>query len=233
MLGFNGGAIGADIYCDRSGIMARTIADCAEVLDALRNPDGGYYDPRDPYTTVPRSSVLPSYAEHAHGSGAPGALNGMHIGVIRESMLVRPGEKATVPICTAAAAEIKAVLGGKLGATLVESSDPLWERDRDLEQMNPDFARPWRGWCVHAGSAVPPPPGRHAFVQGIAAAIRPTEFLPGKVFGTGTMLPIDYCVALADAMSRRPSISTSRRSSNRNWPRSSATTSRSIGCRAD
>src|SRR6476661_9860703 len=65
MLGFNGGAIGADIYCDRSGIMARTIADCAEVLDALRNPDGGYYDPRDPYTTVPRSSVLPSYAGHA------------------------------------------------------------------------------------------------------------------------------------------------------------------------
>src|SRR6202030_975235 len=51
MLGFNGGAIGADIYCDRSGIMARSIADCAKVLDALRNPDGGYYDPRDPYTT--------------------------------------------------------------------------------------------------------------------------------------------------------------------------------------
>src|SRR3954451_9159334 len=65
MLGFNGGAIGADIYCDRSGIMARTIADCAKVLDALRNPDGGYYDPRDIYTTVPRSSVLPRYAVHA------------------------------------------------------------------------------------------------------------------------------------------------------------------------
>ena len=139
MLGFNGGAIGADIYCDRSGIMARTIADCAKVLDALRNPDGGYYDPRDPYTTVPRSSVLPSYGEHARASGAPGALTGMRIGVIRESMLVRPGEKSTVPICNAAAAEIKSVLSGKLGATLVESSDPLWERDRDLEPMNPDF----------------------------------------------------------------------------------------------
>jgi len=31
-----------------------------------------------------------------------------------------------------------------------------------------------------------------------AAAIEPTEFLPGKVFGTGTMKPIDYCVALAE-----------------------------------
>ncbi|HEX5319489.1 MAG TPA: amidase family protein, partial [Stellaceae bacterium] len=65
MLGFDGGAIGADIYCDRSGILARTIGDAAKVLDALRNEDGGYYDPRDIYTTVPRSSVLPGYAVHA------------------------------------------------------------------------------------------------------------------------------------------------------------------------
>jgi amidase len=200
MLGFNGGAIGADIYCDRSGIMARTIGDCAKVLDALRNPDGGYYDPRDPYTTVPRSSVLPSYAGHARASETAGALTGMRIGIIRESMLVRPGEKATVPICTAAAAEIKSVLGGKLGAILVESSDPLWERDRDLEQMNPDFR--------HALARLVPvfmpdllfrlgPDGTPVFKE-FAAAIRATEFVPGKVFGSGTMLPIDYCVALAD-----------------------------------
>src|SRR5437588_2966037 len=96
MLGFNGGAIGADIYCDRAGILARTIGDCAKVLDALRNPDRGYDAPRDPYTTVPRSSVLPSYAEHARASGTPGALKGVRIGVIRESMLVRPGEKTTL-----------------------------------------------------------------------------------------------------------------------------------------
>jgi Asp-tRNA(Asn)/Glu-tRNA(Gln) amidotransferase A subunit family amidase len=31
-----------------------------------------------------------------------------------------------------------------------------------------------------------------------AAAIVPTEFMPGKVFGTGSMSPIDYCVALAE-----------------------------------
>ena len=59
MLGFDGGAIGADIYCDRTGILCRTIADCAKVLDALKDPVEGYYDPRDPFTTVPRSSVLP------------------------------------------------------------------------------------------------------------------------------------------------------------------------------
>src|SRR5882757_1316682 len=70
MVGFTGGAIGADIYCDRSGIMARTIGDCAKVLDALKDPANGYYDPRDPYTTVPRSSVLPTpYASHVTTRG--------------------------------------------------------------------------------------------------------------------------------------------------------------------
>jgi Asp-tRNA(Asn)/Glu-tRNA(Gln) amidotransferase A subunit family amidase len=140
LLGFNGGAIGADIYCDRAGILARTIADAAKVLDALRDPETGYYDPRDAYTTVPRSSVLATpYASHTRVSGAPGSLAGIRIGVIRESMLIRPGEKATLPICTAAAVEIKTILGERLGATPVESSDPLWEPDRDLEVMTPDF----------------------------------------------------------------------------------------------
>jgi hypothetical protein len=75
LLSFNGGAIGADIYCDRAGILARTLA---------------------------------------------------------------------------AAAEIKSILGEKLGATLVESSDPLWERDRDLEQMNPDSSRRSPGSCRYS-----------------------------------------------------------------------------------
>ena len=73
MLGFDGGAIGADIYCDRSGILCRTIGDCAKVLDALKDPVEGYYDPRDPYTTVPRSSVLTTpYASHARMAGNAG-----------------------------------------------------------------------------------------------------------------------------------------------------------------
>src|SRR6185437_4706643 len=138
MLGFDGGAIGADIHVDRTGILARTIGDCAKVLDALKDPKEGYYDPRDPFTTVPRSSVLASYTEHAKASGATGALKGMRIGIIRESMTVRPGHLSDVPITTAATREIKTVLGGKLGATLVESSDPLWTPDPDIEQMKVD-----------------------------------------------------------------------------------------------
>src|SRR5215469_8052341 len=87
MISYLGGAIGADIYCDRAGILARTIGDAARVLDALKDPERGYYDPRDPYTTVPRSSVLATpYRSHTKPSGS---LAGMRIGVIRESMLRR------------------------------------------------------------------------------------------------------------------------------------------------
>ncbi len=56
-------------------------------------------------------------------------------------MLIRPNSKTEEPIVTAAAQEIKTVLGGKLGATLVESSDPLWRRDPDIEAMRTDFRR--------------------------------------------------------------------------------------------
>jgi Asp-tRNA(Asn)/Glu-tRNA(Gln) amidotransferase A subunit family amidase len=206
MLGFDGGAIGADIYCDRTGILARTLADCAKVLDALKDPVEGYYDPRDPYTTVPRSTVLSTgYAVHTKASGAPGELKGVRIGIVRESML-SPGVKAAEPITTAVAKEIKDVLGGKLGATLVESSDPLWKSDPDIEQMKVDFRRA-------LATLVPvfmpdilfrlDAEGQPLFKE-FAAAIVPTEFAPGKVFGSGTMQPIDYCVALTDGLIMPP-----------------------------
>jgi amidase len=198
MLGFDGGAIGADIYCDRTGILARTLGDCAKVLDALKDAENGYYDARDVYTTVPRSSVLEGgYARHA---AAAASLKGMRIGIVRESMLLRPGDKAAEPIARAAAAEIKSVLGERLGATLVESDDPFWERDPDLDQMSPDF----RAGLARLVPVFMPDilfrlgrDGEPVFKE-FAAAVRPTEFLPGKFFGTGSMAPIDYCVALAE-----------------------------------
>ena len=200
MLGFDGGAIGADIYCDRSGILCRTIADCAKVLDALKDPVEGYYDARDPYTTVPRSSVLSTrYASHAGASGAPGALNGMRIGIVRESML-NPGTKAAEPITTAVAREIKTILGGRLGARLVESSDPFWTPDPDVEPMKTDFRRALARLVPVFMPGILfrlKPDGQPVFPD-FAAAIVPTEFAPGKIFGTGTLQPIDYLVELAD-----------------------------------
>jgi Asp-tRNA(Asn)/Glu-tRNA(Gln) amidotransferase A subunit family amidase len=208
LLGFNGGAIGADIYCDRSGILCRTIADCAKVLDALKDSIEGYYDPRDPFTTVPRSSVLStSYSSHAKMTGEQGMLKGMRLGIIRESMVYPRGSKTEEPIVTAAAQEIKMILGARLGATLVESTDPLWEPDPDLETMQTDFRRA----LARLVPVFMPellfrlgPDGQPLFPE-VAAAIVPTEFMPGKVFGTGTMPPIDYFVALAEERIAPPS----------------------------
>jgi amidase len=201
MLGFNGGAIGADIYCDRTGIHARKLADCAKILDALKDPVESYYDPRDAFTTVPRSSILSTpYLSHTKASGKADALAGRRIGVIRESMVYPRGMKTEEPIVTAATREIKSVLGAHLGATLVESSDPLWKPDPEIEQMKVDYRRA-------LAQLVPlfmpdilfrlDGKGRPLFKE-FAAAIVPTEFVPGKIFGTGIMQPIDYCVALAE-----------------------------------
>lgn len=208
MLGFDGGAIGADVHCDRSGIHARSIVDCAKILDALKDPVEGYYDPRDPFTTVPRSSVLSTpYASHVTASAADGALAGMRIGVIRESMVYPKGSKTEEPIVTAASSEIKAMLAGKLGATLVESTDPLWARDPDLEVMKVDYRRA-------LAQLIPlfmpdimfrlDKNGQPLFKE-FAAAIVPTEFQPGKVFGSGEMQSIDYCVAMAEGKIEPPS----------------------------
>ena len=208
MLSFHGGAIGADIHVDRTGILCRTIADCAKVLDALKDAQAGYYDPRDAWTAVPRSSVLDMpYASHAAMPGTKGALAGIRIGIIRESMVYPEGSKTEEPIVTAAAKEIKSMLGGHLGAILVESSDPRWTPDPDIEQMTIDFRRA----LARLIPLIMPDilyrlgtDGQPVF-KDFAAAIVPTEFMPGKVFGSGTMQPIDYMVALADGRIALPS----------------------------
>jgi len=201
MIGFDGGAIGADIYCDRSGIHCRSIVDCAKVLDALKDPVEGYYDARDVFTTVPRSSVLATpYVAHLSMSGAAGILKGTRLGIIRESMRIPAGSRTEEPIVTAAAKEIKTVLGEHLGATLVESFEPSWQPDPGLEQMKTDF----RQALARLVPVFMPDllfrldrEGRPVF-KDFAAAVVPTEFMPGKVLGTGKMQPIDYCVAMAE-----------------------------------
>ena len=105
LLGFHGGAVGAAIHVDRTGMLFRTIAECAKALDALKNPQAGYYDWRDAWTTEPRSSVLnTSYAIHANMPAIKAAFAGMRIGIIRESMVYPEGSKTEEPIITAAAA---------------------------------------------------------------------------------------------------------------------------------
>ena len=200
MLGFDGGAIGADIYCDRTGILSRTLEDCTRILDALKDDDNGYYDPRDPYTTVPRSSVLQTrYLDHVIKGNTVGLLKGTRIGVIRESM-INPGLKSVEPIITKASLEIKEILGNHLGATLVESSHTLWQRDNTIEQMGIDFTKA----LARLVPVFMPDilfrlnEARQPVFPEFAEQIMPTEFAPGKIFGSGKMTAIDYCVELAD-----------------------------------
>jgi amidase len=201
MISMLGGGIGSDMYVDRAGIHCRSVLDAAKVLDALRDPVNGYYDPRDVMTTVPRSSILDKpYAESAMMSGAPDSLKGVRIGVIRESMLLFPGVKADEPIVEAADKEIKEILGNRLGATLVESVDPDWKAEPGMEQMNPTYSQA----LAQLVPVIYPEllyrltrDGKPLFPE-FAAAIIPTEFAPGKTFGTGNMKSIDYMEALAD-----------------------------------
>ena len=201
MIGFDGGAIGADIYCDRSGVHGKSLADCAQILDALKDPEEGYYDERDPFTTVPRSSVITStFASNLTKKTAKDTLKECRIGVVRESMVYPIQSLTEKPIVDAAKIEIKEVLWSKLGATLVESGDPLWTPDPDLEQMKTDFTKALTRLIpvfmpdilFRLDSKEEP------LFKEFAEAIKPTEFLPGKIFGKGSMEPIDYLVGLSE-----------------------------------
>jgi Asp-tRNA(Asn)/Glu-tRNA(Gln) amidotransferase A subunit family amidase len=208
LIGFDGGAIGSDIYNDRTGIHCRDVTDSAKVLDALKDPKEGYYDPRDPFTTVPRSSVLSHpYVDTADMPGTPGSLKGMRIGVIRESMIQAPGVKATEAVIAGAMKEIKEVLGGSLGATLVESSGPGLFDDPQIENMSTSYTRALATLVPvfmpdilfrlnNQGAPVYPD---------VAKMVKSTEFAPGKRFGTGSMAPVDYLVALAEGRVPPPS----------------------------
>jgi hypothetical protein len=146
------------------------------------------------------------YAETAATPGTPGSLTGMRIGIIRESMLTFPGVKADEPIVAAVSKEIKDVIGGTLGATLVESTDPLWKDDPQIENMTTSFTTaltklvpvfmPDILYRVKAD-------GTPLFTE-FAAAITPTKFTNGRTFGAGTTKPIDYMVALAEGRVRPP-----------------------------
>ena len=184
MLGFDGGAIGADIYCDRSGILCRTIADCAKVLDALRDPVDGYYDPRDPFTTVPRSSVVPgSYASHAATPGVRGALAGtaardhprvdaVSAGLAdRAADRHRRGQPRSRP-CSAM----------QLGATLVEF-DRSAVAARCLDRNDGHRFSPRAGAAgagLHARPAVQARAGRDAAVQGVCRGDRADRVHAGQ-----------------------------------------------------
>ena len=128
MLGFNGGAIGADVYCDRTGIHARTLADCARILDALKDPSRRVLRPaRSLYHSAAVFDTIHTLPQSRQGDrrsrNAVAAENRRHSRIDDHSKRIenRGTDRQRRPH-----AEIKTVLGDHLRATLVESSDPLW-----------------------------------------------------------------------------------------------------------
>jgi amidase len=135
-----GGAIGADPYLDRAGITCRTVRDTALVLDALKDPERGYFDPRDIYTALPKALVSKvPYASFAPAkvaaTGKP--LAGLRIGIVREYMVKHSANDRAMS--DRVNDEIKKVLHDRLGAEIVESVDPLYADDPSIPNMAYDF----------------------------------------------------------------------------------------------
>ena len=141
-----GGAVGSNPVVDRAGLNCRTVKDAALVLDALRDSELGYFDPRDIYTALPEALVSSGpYADSVveavpeAGGDDPGEkpLAGMRIGIVREYMVKHSLNDAA--ISDRIDDEIKTVLRDRLGANLVESVDPLYPDDPAVPNMDYSF----------------------------------------------------------------------------------------------
>ncbi len=133
-----GGAVGSNPLVDRAGISCRTVGDAALVLDALTDPELGHFDPRDIYTAVPDALVSTEpYAgfvvDGVAGDRGEQPLAGMRIGVVREYMVEHTQNDAAIG--DRIDNEIKTVLRDRLGASLVESVDPLYPDDPAVPNM--------------------------------------------------------------------------------------------------
>jgi Asp-tRNA(Asn)/Glu-tRNA(Gln) amidotransferase A subunit family amidase len=120
---------------DRAGIHCKSVKDAALVLDAIKG-----YKSDDIYTAIPKGLIPkePYTSFVVPDSAAPNKpLKGVRIGVVREFMVKHT--KNDVAISDQLDKEIKTVLRDKLGATLVESVDPMYPDDPDVPNMKYTF----------------------------------------------------------------------------------------------
>jgi Asp-tRNA(Asn)/Glu-tRNA(Gln) amidotransferase A subunit family amidase len=137
------GGIGNQWFMDRAGIHARTLADAVRVLDALRDPETGYYDRRDPFSAIAPALVpdrpYASFTVDAAGvTAASRPLAGVRIAILREHM-VTPTRNHEA-IAAQIGREIKTVLRDRLGAALVETAVPGVPDDPEVPNLTFTFA---------------------------------------------------------------------------------------------
>ena len=120
----DGGGLGYQWFNDRAGIHARTLKDAVKVLDAVKDPILGYFDPADPFAVVPPALIpaapyLSFAVDAAQLKKNKKPLQGMRIAIVREHMVAPTRNHET--ISRQIDGEIKSVLQARLGAELVET----------------------------------------------------------------------------------------------------------------
>jgi amidase len=129
------GGYGYDNYVDRAGVLCRTVEDAVRVLDAVKG-----FESQDIYTAIPKAMIPKEpYASFLVKDidVANKPLKGMRIGVVREFMVKHA--KNDEAISDQLDKEIKAVVRDKLGAELLESSDPKYTDDPSIPNMKYTF----------------------------------------------------------------------------------------------
>ena len=137
------GSVTADFINHRPGVLCRTLGDAARVIDAMKDPREGYFDSRDFFTAQPRalSAKYPFAASIVSDDSLKSddkPLKGLRIGIIREFMVKHSPNDAAVSDLVDK--EFKTVLRDRLGAELVESTDPQYPDDPDVPNMKYTFA---------------------------------------------------------------------------------------------
>ena len=130
-----GGVNPASEWRDRPGVMCRTLGDATLVVDALKDPEMGYFDPRDKHTGVPQA-LIPD-EPYSNFVTKDSSLDGVRVGIVREYMM-KPTPNDVV-INDQLNNEFKTVLRNELGAELVESVDSLYPDDPDVPNMDYTF----------------------------------------------------------------------------------------------
>ncbi len=120
---------------DRAGIHCKTVKDAALVLDAMKG-----FKSDDIFSAIPKG-IIPKepYASFIVPDAAvkDKPLKGVRIGIVREFMVKHTKNDAT--ISDLIDKEIKTVLRDKLGATIIESVDPLYPDDAAVPNLTYTF----------------------------------------------------------------------------------------------
>ena len=135
------GGVGNQWFHDRAGILARSLVDAVHTLDAIKDPQSGYFDTRDPFTAIPKGLIPEApYASFIVGASRANdkPLKGIRIALLREHFAKPTPDR--VAISDQIDHEVKTVLRDRLGAELIETATPAYPDDPAVPNLKYTFA---------------------------------------------------------------------------------------------